>query len=570
MYMHSSGIFPITCSFLLTPQLVADNIPELAETASVHLTAISSGTALLSAQGNVATIEIGRNNNPDGIFAFSANVSSVIVLEEGQTITLTVVRTAGAASSVDVDYVTSPSFGLDGGSGRLVFRVGVRTANITLSVPDDDVPEEAQDFTLALQEPNAGELGAYSVVTVRVPSSDDANGVLNMTGSALIEAEELPDVPNPVTVTVRRLAGRFGTISVPWTLQRCSGSTPALCGERRDAAADIGATAGTLTFGPGVARRDISFDVLPDTIQEAAELFVLSLGEPTGGARRDNPEQAIYVLVPANDDAVGFNAATIHASEDDGAAVLDIVRNGSALQRIIVSVAVSDAPGSRDDVARPWSGSALQLVTFEAGERTRSFSVPLVADSITQPQRSFVVSLSRNDGSGNHVIDSTATEATVIVRANPDAGGVFSLAFGGAGSSSVRNSTEASPAKNVTVVISRSGSTFGSVHAAISVGGECDAADLSASPARATFAEGDMTQQITLTIVNDQVPELKEDCVLSLILTDVQGILGTLNTDANANEIVLAIASSDDPYGVIGFSARVADGTSEVGRSWQS
>ena len=463
-----------------------------------------------------------------------------------------------------MDYVTSPSFGLDGGSGRLVFRVGVRTANITLSVPDDDVPEEAQDFTLTLQEPNAGELGARSVVIIRVPSSDDANGVLNMTGSALIEAVELPGVPNPVTVTVRRLAGRLGTISVPWTLQRCSGSTPAFCGERRDAAADVAATVGTLTFGPGVARRDISFAILPDTIQEATELFVLSLGEPTGGARRDRPDQAIYVLVPANDDAVGFGAAIYHVSENDGAAVLTIVRNGSALPRMIVSVAVSDAPGSRDDLVRPWSGSALQTVTFEAGERTRVFSVPLVADSITQPQRSFVVSLSRHDDSGNYVIDPTAAEATVIVRANPDAGGVFSLAFGGAGSPSLRNSTEATPAKTVTVLISRSGSTFGSVHADISVGGECDAADLSASPARVTFAEGDTTQQITLTVVNDQIPELKENCALSLTLTDVEDVLGTLNTDSSADEIVLTIASSDDPYGVVGFSSSAADGTTEL------
>ena len=519
---------------------------------------MASGVGLVAPAASIATITIGRNDNPDGVFAFSPNISSVVTLEEGSSVTLTVVRTAGAASNVVVDYVTSPTAGIVGGQGQLAFDAGVRALNITLQVPDDAIPEDAQEFVLALQEPNAGALGMRSIVTIRVPSNDDANGVLNMTGPALLTAAELAGIPNPVSVTVERLAGRLGSITVPWTVQLCSGTTPATCGERRDAAADINAAAGTLVFGPGAARRTISFDVRSDTVRERAELFAVSLDMPMGGARRQDPAQTVFVLVPANDDAVGFEMTSIRVSENDGAAHLTILRNGSALQRMTVSIEVSNAPGSRSDLAQPWSGPARQTVTFEADEQSRPFSVPLVADSTIQPQRAFVVALSRDDGSGNYVVDPAADQATVTVEANANAGGVFSLAYADGGAAT--NAAEASPPETRTVVITRRGANFGTVAAALTIGGACNGSDVTVTPSRATFDEGETRQTLTLTIVDDDTPELDEACEISLRLTDEAGILGTLNVNATADALTLTISSSDDPFGVVGFTTKTANG----------
>ena len=171
--VFAPGVF----SVVFNVAVILDNVVEGSETVPLVLSLPSAGVTL--GPITAATLTISDNA---GTFAFSASAYNVI--EDATNAVLTVVRTAGAAGTVNIDYQTlagTASAGLDYAavSGTLVFAPGVLTSVILVPIIDDRLIEAAETFTVSLRisDPFSGaKLGAISNATVTILDNDTPSG----------------------------------------------------------------------------------------------------------------------------------------------------------------------------------------------------------------------------------------------------------------------------------------------------------------------------------------------------------------------------------------------------------
>ena len=100
--------------------------------------------------------------------------------------------------------------------------------------------------------------------------------VLSSAGYSVIETA------NSLTVTVNRVAGSSGTVSVDYATQDLSAT----------AGLDYQTTMGVLSFADGVTSQSFSIPILDDSVAEGTEYFTVTLSNPTGGAYLGSPNSA--------------------------------------------------------------------------------------------------------------------------------------------------------------------------------------------------------------------------------------------------------------------------------------
>jgi solute carrier family 8 (sodium/calcium exchanger) len=187
-----------------------------------------------------------------------------------------VVRSGTLMSSVTVKYYTKSGTATAGAdfiavSGDLTFFPGQGKATISVPILDDDEQEDNETFTVVLEPPDKGQvvIGDPSVCEVTIEDNDTA-------GNLTFDQEFVPikESVGKVLLTVVRVGGTAGTIG-------CSFATKE--GSAR-AGTDFAAQEGTLTFPPGVTRKEIAIEIIDDANYEKDETFQVVLSDPTGGA----------------------------------------------------------------------------------------------------------------------------------------------------------------------------------------------------------------------------------------------------------------------------------------------
>ena len=118
---------------------------------------------------------------PEGPGALAFESDGVHVRESAGTVTLTVVRTNGAAGAVTVAWATTDGTAAAGseyvaGSGSLAFADGQASASFTVSLLDDTAAEDNKSFSVVLGNVTGGAaLGDVTTCSVTIVDDDDAN-----------------------------------------------------------------------------------------------------------------------------------------------------------------------------------------------------------------------------------------------------------------------------------------------------------------------------------------------------------------------------------------------------------
>ena len=118
---------------------------------------------------------------PEGPGSLAFDSDGVHVRESAGTVTLTVVRTNGAAGAVSVGWSTANGTASAGseytaGSGTLAFAAGENSKTLTVALLDDTAAEENKTFTVTLHNATGGAaLGDPVTCTVTIVDDDDAN-----------------------------------------------------------------------------------------------------------------------------------------------------------------------------------------------------------------------------------------------------------------------------------------------------------------------------------------------------------------------------------------------------------
>ncbi|XP_076465116.1 adhesion G-protein coupled receptor V1-like isoform X2 [Babylonia areolata] len=569
---NTTGQLPIT--------ILDDSIPELQEIFTVVLLRVevddpSAETRDEPAVGQVSTamVTIATNDNAHGAFRITSDSPTADLVrrtvsyqeQDRLAVDLIVERDGGSIGEVTVTWHVSPDGrtatpGTDflASGATLTFTPGQKRSIVTMTILDDTVPEDDEQFTVQLTNPGGGAtLSSDSHMTVIILANDNVAGVLAFNTTSVLAKEG-----DRFMVGVERTQSTMGTVGVKWVIEGLNGLQPHL-GFRN--------FTGSLTFLPGESEKTITFDVLSDDTPEIKEEYLLKLKDITTdgvgvtGAAVISPQKgtASITIEGSNDPhgVVQFSSTSlfVDVAEDAGFVRLQVDRKFGAIGTVRVTYQVVEGAISElnANLRRASQGQDFRSVTsgsvsIPGGFTSATISVAIVNDMNPEIDEVFLVRLLSVSlvGSGDEasppVLAASGTEAEVKITANDGAQGVLEFA---SQSRSVQVN-EATPM--VTLTILRNG-TFGQVSVAYyarSITQETlPGTDYRLDPGELVFAPEESHKFLQIEIIDDNLPEPHEQFEIVLSAPKHGATLGQ-----NIRAIVTILAN-DDSAGFVTFGS---------------
>uniref|UniRef100_A0A4W6G945 Adhesion G-protein coupled receptor V1 n=1 Tax=Lates calcarifer TaxID=8187 RepID=A0A4W6G945_LATCA len=509
--------------------IMADNIPEVNETLLLTLDRSNVENQILKAGFTSREIVILENDDPGGVFEFSPFSRGPWVINEGEAVELHVVRAQGQLLKQLVRYAVMPSGSAEfyGATGILEFKPGEREVVVALVARPDGVPELDETFSVVLSSHSTppSRLGNHREVNITVRKNDDPFGVIEFIQSGLTVAinESKGNEMHQAVYPVVRNRGHFGEVSVSWVLE------PATSG-------DVSPLQGNITFKEGEYLKNLTLYSVPDEIPEDMENFTITLLNATGGARLGNLLNA-SLQINENDDPIYFAEPVVVRLQEGEVANFTILRAGQAdfVATVMYRVEYGDAsPGDLTTLSND------TLLVYDVGEWMKNISVAVEDDNIPETDEPFYIILF--NASGDAVVYGAHT-ATVVIEANDDANGIFSL-------ESIEKPVEEGKTNDFYVLRARGHfgnvTVFWQLFANDSVTPLEEGQEFTNTSGSITFTTGEETKPIVLEAISDKLPEFIEFFVLKLV--NISGEGGRLaETSLNAS---VFIPFNDDPFGV--------------------
>ncbi|XP_074494393.1 adhesion G-protein coupled receptor V1 [Sebastes fasciatus] len=517
--------------------IMADNIPEVNETLLLSLDRSNVENQILKAGFTSREIVIMENDDPGGVFEFASFSRGPWVINEGEAVELHVVRAQGQLLKQLVRYAVMPSGNTEfyGAMGILEFKPGEREVVVALVARPDGVPELDETFSVVLSSHSTppSRLGNRKEVNITVRKNDDPFGVIEFNQSGLTVAinESKGDETHRAVYPVVRNSGHFGEVSVSWVLE------PALSG-------DIHPLQGNITFMEGEYLKNFTLFSVPDEIPEDMENFTITLINATGGARLGNILDA-NLHINKNDDPIYFSEPVVVRLREGGVANFTVLRAGRADFVATVMYRVEYGEASPGDLTVLSNDT---LLVYDVGEGMKNISVAVEDDNIPETDEPFYIVL--YNATGDAVVYGADT-ATVVIEANDDANGIFSL-------EAIEKPVEEGKTSNFYVLRARGHfgnvTVFWQLFANDSVTPLEENQEFTNTSGSITFTTGEETKPIVLEAISDKLPEFIEFFVLRLVNISggYPGEGGRL-AETSLNASVL-IPFNDDPFGVFAIT----------------
>ncbi|HEX8651582.1 MAG TPA: Calx-beta domain-containing protein [Pyrinomonadaceae bacterium] len=446
--------------------------------------------------------------------------SSAYGAVEGKgSLQFTVTRTGGSAGSVSISYATKDGTALNGpdyagATGTVTFADGDMTAKtITIPVNDDALDENDETLVVTLSAVTGGAtLGPQSTAVLTI-SDDDAAPSLSMDDTVITEAAI-------GAFTVRLSQASSQIVKVDYA----TANGTAISGQ------DYTRKFGTLTFNPGDLTKTFSVATLSDTKDESNETFSVNLtnsvnasvsvAQGTGTITDDDSAPSVSV---ADLTVTEANAGTLNA-------IFTIKLSGASGQSISVNYATENETAQAGIDYQSASGT----LTFDAGQTTKTVTVPIVGDTTDEPTETFLLSLS----SPLNVSISDAS-ATCTVHDNDLKLSVNSVLVGEADTGA--NTTgiftiKLSFASTKTVTVKYSTANVNAV-----AGSDYTALPLTTL----TFAPGESTKTVPVQVTGDALDEVNETFRLVLSSPTNAAISASIGTATiNDNDLPPTISVS--------------------------
>jgi Ca2+-binding RTX toxin-like protein len=509
---------PITVNFAagqtsqtITIPIVNDNIFESNETVNLTLSNPTGGAILGPQQTATLTIV---DNDPQPTISISPATLSQNEGNSGTTaFVFTVSLSNPSAQSITVNYATAngtATAGSDyvGNSGTLTFAAGETTKQITVLVSGDTIFEPDETLTVTLTSPSNATLGTTSSSTATILNDDVALQPGTLAFSASIYSVNENGTPI-ATITIVRTGGSDGIVSATLTPSNGTASAPG----------DYNSSPITVNFAAGQTSQTVTIPIVDDNIFEGNETVNLTLSSPTGGATLGTQTSATLTIVDNDPQpTISISPATLSQNEGNSgttAYVFTVSLSNPSSQAITVNYATANgtATAGSDYVAN--SGT----LTFAAGQTSQQITVLANGDTTVEPDETFTVNLS---SPSNATLGTTISSTATIL--NDDAVQPGTLAFSAATYSVNENGT---PVTTITVV--RTGGSDGIVSATLtpSNGTATSPTDYNSAPITVNFAAGQLTQTVTIPIVDDSIFEGNETVNLTLSNPTGGATLGT-------------------------------------------
>jgi hypothetical protein len=389
---------PGQTSKTVTVAVTGDTTSEVDETFFVNLSGAVGGI-IGDGQGQ------GTITNDDG--TITGTVISIVATDNiasetsGNTDlgTFTLTRTGVLTSALTVSYTIAGTAtnGTDYTSIPLTatFAANSATAILTVTPTNDTTFEGTIPETIVL---TLATDAAYTIDTTK------------QTATVLIADNDLPPSIsiNDISVT----EGNTGTTNATFTVSLSNASSTnvtvnyATANDTAIAGSDYTALANTLlTFAPGETSKTITVAVTGDTTVEANESFFVNLTNAAGATIADNQGKGTIT----NDEATVtpnitiYDATIVEGFGNLNQALIVVGLDTASLLPVTVNYATSNATA----IAGSDYTASTGTITFNPGVTTQTIAVPILNDSVNEPNETFNVTLSTPTNAA--IADSQAT-----------------------------------------------------------------------------------------------------------------------------------------------------------------
>ena len=398
---------------------------------------------------------------------------------------------------------------------------GCKCGTISISVSGDNLSEGTESFVVNLSSPANGTItdpqGVGTIYDNEGPSalivtdSSAAEGAGTMGFTVLLTSGN----PSPVTVDYATTSGSA------------------------TATDDYTTTSGSLTFTPSQTSKSVSVPLVQDALSEDTETFTVDLTNASGA-----PVTAPQGIGSITDDDADPSFTVDDVSVAEGAAgsasaTFTVALSAAAGRETAVDISTSDATAT----AGTDYTSASSTLTFAPGETSKTFAVSVAGDLVFESDESFDVTLASpvNADLGDQADVGTITNDDLTPGLSVDDVSI------------VEGNTETSTA-TFTVSLSTPSAFASSVNWSTIDGTATAGVDYVAGSGGVSFAVGETSKTVTITVQGDAIDEANETFDVALA-----NPLGSLIADGTG---VGSIA--DDDKTVTGLTAKAKKTTRSV------
>lgn len=299
---------------------------------------------------------------------------------------------------------------------------------------------------------------------------------------------------------------------------------------------------GTLTFPAGETEREVAVTINTDSLNEAGETLSLRLSSPSGHLEIGGSGWATGVIL--NDDPLpGLSIAAASQTEGTGTSVtLDLNATLSTASGQTLTATYSTSNGSAVAPA-DYQASAGTLV-FEAGQLSKTISVPLVPDALDEFDETFTVTLADYG-----MITSASADGTILDDDAPPTasiGDLLTIAEGQSGTSNALFPVTLSAPSGKTITVGYRTAR----------GTATAPSDYITTDGTLTFPPGDFSESAAVPIVGDPNVEELETFAVSLY--------NPVNLSTGGDPQAIGAIPNDDVAGLAAGDATVTEGDDPV------
>ena len=472
----------------------------------------------------------------------SLSISSPSVTEgDTGSVSLTYTVTLGAESGqqVTVDYADAGTGTATSGtdytaisSGTLTFAAGETGKEITVSVTGDTDSEADETVAVRL----SGAVNATIATALGTGTIRDQDGP--PTVSLALSATEIPESGANASSTVTASLNRASAVDTTITVSATAGTNAD--------ASNFSLTGSTLTIAAGdlTSTGSVTISAVDDADDEPNRTVVVS-GQATNTDGVNGPASLTLTIVD-DDGLPGLYLDSPSVTEgDSGSTTMTYTVTLSPATASVVTVSYADAGTGTAASGPDYTAIAAGTLTFAANETGRTIAVSVNGDTLDENDETVVVSLSNPSGASLGLATGTGT-----IR-DDDSSSSLSIA-----SETVTEGTGAATDLTFTVSLSAISARQVTVdYADAGTGTAASGQDYTAiSSGTLTFAPGDISETVTVSVIGDTLDEDSETVAVTL-----SGVRGATIATATATGTI----TDDDAAPTLSIdSPAVAEGDS--------
>ncbi|WP_445241791.1 Calx-beta domain-containing protein [Microcoleus vaginatus] len=446
----------------------------------------------------------------------------------------------GTSTLANADLIADFSLGtdligLDGGLQFQDLNISQGTGDFARdTIVRDNVTGE---YLAILKGINSSSIRAANFTTSLAPVTSTSSPSILAFSTSSYSADEGKSGTSEIVATVQRTGSSEGAVSVQVELD-----TPSTATVSEDYINNLPVT---INFASGESSKTLSIPIVGDTIVEPDEQIKVKLVNPVGRVTLGSQPTATLTII--NDDIsipslLAFSTSSYSANEGNSGSpnqvVATVQRTGSTEGAVTVQVELDTS--STATVTEDYINNLPVTINFASGESSKTVSIPLVGDTVVEPDEQINLKLVNPVGRG--ILGSQQTATFTII--NDDILPTVSIAAIDEAASETGNN----PA---TFRISRAGESRGNLTVNLAIDGTSNnptkpsdytlsggGVSVNSSNVSVTIPDGQNFVDVSLTAVDDIQAEAQE--TLKLKLAD-----GNYQIDANQNNTTIAIADND-------------------------